>query len=92
MHTTCGKSKKTIFLHNGNASGGNLIIRTLTPDAWEMGKRWWSHDPSGKPVEENDYTEIVVEYDDVAALVAEQIRMRKITTLEQASVEEILGA
>ena len=80
MHTTFTKND-TWFLHDGDARGGPVIIRSRTKAALE----------AKKENADEEYAEIVIEYDDLLMLVADQIRLAKITVLEQMDDAKLLG-
>ncbi len=91
MHTTYGKSGRTIFIHDGDARGGPLIIRKLKESAVAAGRRWGGTTYDDSYVRDDDYEEVTIDYNDVVGLVADQVRSARISELESADDAGFLG-
>lgn len=82
-HTT--RFERSIFIHDGDARGGKVLIRVLSDEAIAKGKTW------DQFLLSQDLSSITVPFDDLMKFVAYQVRNARIAELEAMSPEEIVG-
>lgn len=92
MHSTKGNTDGITFHHDGDPSGGELIININEDATWKY-KRDVAveYTPPNETFGHPGYWSVRVPYDDIKMLVANQVRNQRISALEDAEDDEILG-